>query len=237
MAKAFRRRASGAALRFAARLDPLERATVAGLMEQVYALLGPFEPEPTLAPNPADASDPTRGGGDDFESIVAGLSGLGGAAMGVSVAAEDQGEWPDPGPVPPDARSFGERDPALERLLPTAHRGDDQAAAEFRRLTEPGLRRRKADNLRVAITALTRDSDAVELTEPQAVAMLVALTDVRLVLGERLGLREDDDVERLEQAADELDADDPLHYALAVYDFLSWLQESLALAMLPPARL
>ena len=36
------------------------------------------------------------------------------------------------------------RDPALERLLPTAHRGDEQVASEFRRLTEHDLRDRKA---------------------------------------------------------------------------------------------
>ena len=62
--------------------------------------------------------------------------------------------------------------------------------------------------------------------------MLAALTDVRLVLGERMGLRADDDVDVLEAAAEELDPDDPLGYALAVYGLLSWLQETLASAML-----
>jgi hypothetical protein len=52
------------------------------------------------------------------------------------------------------------------------------------------------------------------------------------VLGERMGLRTDDDVEVLEAAADELDPDDPLAYALAIYEFLTWLQETLASAML-----
>ena len=62
--------------------------------------------------------------------------------------------------------------------------------------------------------------------------MLKALTDVRLVLGERMGLRTDEDVEVLDAAAEHLDPDDPLGYALAVYDFLTWLQETLASAML-----
>ena len=62
--------------------------------------------------------------------------------------------------------------------------------------------------------------------------MLVALTDVRLVLGERMGLRTDDDVAVLEAVAEDLDPDDPLGYALAVYDFLTWLQETLSSAML-----
>jgi len=62
--------------------------------------------------------------GDPFEDLVAGL--------GVSLAAQDQ--------TPDTPDELAHRDPALDRLLPTAHRGDDQVAAEFRRLTEHGLR-------------------------------------------------------------------------------------------------
>jgi hypothetical protein len=189
-------------VRYAAHLDPLERATVAGLMDQVRELLEPA----------AVAGD----GGDDFSSIVAGLG------MGVTVAAEDQAEL--------DA-SGAERDPALDRLLPTANRQDDEAAAEFRRLTEQGLRQRKAGAL-AAAADLVRHDDKLRLDQSQARTMLVALTDVRLVLGERMGLRTDDDVAILEAVAEELDDDDPLGYALSVYDFLTWLQETLASALL-----
>ena len=63
----------------------------------------------------------------------------------MSVAADDQvGELPS---------DLDNRDPALERLLPTAHRGDEQVASEFRRLTEHDLRDRKAANLAAAIGA------------------------------------------------------------------------------------
>ena len=206
MARGFRRRGSGSGVRYAAQLDPMERATVAGLMDQVHDLLDPV-------PVPQGAA---RQGGDDFSSIVAGLG------MGVTVAAEDQADL--------DA-SGAERDPALDRLLPTANREDDEAAAEFRRLTEPGLRQRKAAGLALAAATL-RGEDKLRLDEDEARAFLVALTDVRLVLGERMGLRTDEDVEVLEAAAAELDDDDPLGYALAVYDFLTWLQETLASAML-----
>ena len=202
MARGFRRRGSGSHVRYAAHLDPLERATVAGLMDQVRELLEPA----------AVAGD----GGDDFSSIVAGLG------MGVTVAAEDQAEL--------DA-SGAERDPALDRLLPTANRQDDEAAAEFRRLTEQGLRQRKAGAL-AAAADLVRHDDKLRLDQSQARTMLVALTDVRLVLGERMGLRTDDDVAILEAVAEELDDDDPLGYALSVYDFLTWLQETLASALL-----
>jgi hypothetical protein len=206
MARGFRRKGFGTAVRYTAQLDPLERATVAGLMDQVHALL-----------DPAPGADAGSADGDDFASIVAGLG------MGVTVAAEDQVD---------DGPASAERDPALDRLLPTANREDDEAAAEFRRLTETGLRRRKAAGLELAAATLRGDGDRVRLDEGEARAFLVALTDVRLVLGERMGLRTDDDVDVLEAAADELDADDPLAYALAVYDFLTWLQETLASAML-----
>lgn len=202
MARGFRRRGSGAQAHYTARLDPLERSTVAGLMDQVHDLLDPPAPVPE--------------GEDDFASIVAGLG------MGVTVAAEDQDDLDAAG---------AERDPALDRLLPTANREDDEAAAEFRRLTETGLRRRKAAALQTA-SDLFRAEDKIRLDDAQAQAVLTALTDVRLVLGERMGLRTDDDVEVLEAAARHLDPDDPLGYALAVYDFLTWLQETLASAML-----
>lgn len=207
MARAFRRKGHGRSVTYAARLDPLERATVAGLMDQVRDLL---EPEPVAVAG--------QGAHDDFDAIVAGLG------MGVTVAAEDQRDL---------APSPAERDPALERLLPTANREDDEAAAEFRRLTETGLRQRKAAGLAGSANLLRRD-DKITLDEAQARAFLTALTDVRLVLGERMGLRTDHDLEALEAAADDLDPDDPLGYALAVYDFLTWLQETLATAMLNP---
>jgi hypothetical protein len=202
MARGFRRRGHGAHVRYAAQLDPLERATVAGLMDQVHDLLHP--------------APVARESDDAFASIVAGLG------MGVTVAAEDQADL--------DA-SAAERDPALDRLLPTANRTDDEAAAEFRRLTETGLRQRKAAALTLA-AELMRAEDKVRLDDDQARIFLTALTDVRLVLGERMGLRADDDIDVLESAAADLDPDDPLAYALAVYDFLTWLQETLASAML-----
>jgi hypothetical protein len=201
MARGFRRKGSGRHAHYVAQLDPLERATVAGLMDQVHDLLDPPAPAPE---------------GDDFASIVAGLG------MGVTVAAEDQAD------LDPDE---AQRDPALDRLLPTANRQDDEVAAEFRRLTETGLRQRKAGALQTAADLL-RGDDKLRLDAGQARVVLTALTDVRLVLGERMGLRTDDDVEVLEAAAQDLDPDDPLGYALAVYDFLTWLQETLASAML-----
>lgn len=124
-------------------------------------------------------------------------------------------------------------DPALERLLPTAHRDDPAMAAEFRRLTEHGLRERKTANLAVAIAALqAADGDKVRLDHAQAQATVVALTDVRLLLGERLGLRTDQDAEDLQDRLEAASDDDPELFIAAYYDFMTWFQESLTQALM-----
>lgn len=208
MARAFQRRDG----QLVAWLDVDERAVVAQLAEQVREIVAPV------------ADDQGEGGHagelDPFDAIVAGLGTL----------STDVGS-PDP------ERSTGldeERDPALDRLFPAGHRGDPLEAREFRRLTEGSLRQRKADNLATLIRVVERpsanpaDPDELALDEGEAVAAVVALTDVRLVMGERLGLRTDDDAERLERVADELPEDDPAAFAVMLYDFLTWLQESLS---------
>ncbi|MGL4175444.1 MAG: DUF2017 family protein [Dermatophilaceae bacterium] len=202
MARGFRRKGHGGGIRFVASLDEVERATVAGLMEQVHDLLEPSAP----------AEPDATGGGDEFDAIVAGI------ALGRDAATEHRDSEPG-------------RDPALDRLLPTANREDGDVAAEFRRLTEAGLRTRKAAAL-ASSAARLREGDQLRLDRGPALELLTALTDVRLVLGERMGLRTDEDVELMERAASSLDAEDPLVHALAVYDFLTWLQETLASAML-----
>ena len=127
-----------------------------------------------------------------------------------------------------------ERDPALDRLLPDAHRGDDAVAAEFRRLTEEGLRQRKSCEPRRRDGAACRGASMTRSrsTKPQAPAFLMALTDVRLLLGERMGMRTEEDAERLHEAMEVIDDDDPLGYAMAWYDFLTWLQETLTQALM-----
>ncbi|TWE12205.1 DUF2017 domain-containing protein [Rudaeicoccus suwonensis] len=132
-----------------------------------------------------------------------------------------------------DPAELADRDPALARLLPDGHRDDPEVAAEFRSLTEHGLRQRKSANLSTAIAAIDGQSggDRLDLDLGQAQALLIALTDVRLALGERLGLRTDRDSEALQDElarAGSERASDPRVMTALYYDFLSWLQESLA---------
>jgi len=129
-------------------------------------------------------------------------------------------------------------DPALRRLLPSASRDDEEQAAEFRRLTEHGLRQRKAATLSTAIAALeAAEPPRLELDLDQGRALAVALTDARLILGERLGLRTDEDSERLHEELEaalsgQSELDPALAQKMAYYDFLSWVQESVTTAMM-----
>lgn len=207
MARAFTREGES----FVARLDEMERFMLTGLMEQTRHLLAP-EVEVT---------------GDVFADLA--------ASMGVSLASEDQARDGSGGDASggDDDDDVDERDPALGRLLPDAHRGDEQVAAEFRRLTEEGLRQRKSSNLDIAMATLaSADGDRVELDDREAQAFVTALTDVRLLLGERMGMRTEEDAERLHAAMEDIDDDDPLGWAMVWYDFLTWLQESLAHALI-----
>lgn len=127
-------------------------------------------------------------------------------------------------------------DPALARLLPDGHRDDPEASADFRRYTELGLRDRKRAGLETARVTLGREGTLV-LDDAEALAWVVALTDVRLVLAERMGLHTDDDHERLEAELAQLSepADDASAQSLLpLYDFLTWLQETLVHALSAP---
>jgi hypothetical protein len=123
-------------------------------------------------------------------------------------------------------------DPAVARLLPVAGTEDDEAAAEFRRFTEIGLRQRKSHNLRTAAATLSSGDDVV-LDDDSSAAWLTALTDVRLVLAERLEIRTDADAEAIHELLEDSDVDDedPRAWLAAVYDFLTWLQETLVHAL------
>jgi len=161
-----------------------------------------------LAPEPREAT------GDPFDDLV--------ARLGLPRLND-----------PDDSADDAPRDPAMDRLIPSAHRDDPLLAAEFRRLTEHGLREGKAANLSTAISALlAADGDKVRLDQAQAHAMVVALTDVRLLLGERLGLRTDEDADALADRLEEASQDDPQLALTAYYDFMTWLQESLTQALL-----
>ena len=105
-------------------------------------------------------------------------------------------------------------DPSLRRLRPRAYE-DEKVEREFRSLMGSELESLRLENLRgLAETAGSDRLDAEELDR-----WLAALNDLRLVLGTRLDVTED-------QFADGFDPSAPHAYELAVYAFLTWLQEA-----------
>jgi len=117
-------------------------------------------------------------------------------------------------------------DPALARLFPDAYTDDDDAASEFRRFTERSLRDGKLANARTVLDGLARGGDKLTLSDGEEQAWLGTLNDLRLTLGSRLGIEEDSH-EKFAALPD----DDPAFSAFWVYDWLTYLQETLVRAL------
>jgi len=109
------------------------------------------------------------------------------------------------------------RDPSLRRLFPPAY--DDEE-------DERGYRELAGDELlsgrRQALELLAATARSDRLSAEEADAWLRALNDLRLVLGTRLDVEEGALL------------DDPRTPELAIYGYLSWLQEQLVAALAPP---
>jgi len=171
---------------YVARLDPFERDVLVQVVADVAELLG----DRPLARPAGSRYGPSARGEDDLQTS------------------------PGDGPRPDGADAWTSLDPhrdALEppddtgvrRLFPDASK-DPSIAAEFRRLTEDELRRTKRDRLHSLWESLIRlpfDPDAAELEfvvgPEQASDLAATLTDIRLILADRLGLETDEDVNLL----------------------------------------
>jgi hypothetical protein len=113
-------------------------------------------------------------------------------------------------------------DPALRRLFPPAYT-DPASEEQYRSLVGDQLvsgRAKALATVRDTLGEKTLDLD-------QAEQWLRALNDVRLVLGTRLDVSEQIDY-------DMLDLNEPRGRELAVYGYLSWLQEQLVEALQTP---
>ena len=118
-------------------------------------------------------------------------------------------------------------DPAVARLLPDFHAEDAQLSSGLRVLHEPDLIAAKDAAAVELLDSLPRGGGPVRLDDEAAAAWMAALNDVRLALGVRLEITEDDtpppgvDVPDSPQAA-----------MYATYRWLSAVQDSLVSAML-----
>jgi hypothetical protein len=110
-------------------------------------------------------------------------------------------------------------DPSLRRLFPPAY-DDDHDERAYRDLMGGEL----LDGRRAALELVAGTVDHDRLSAEEADSWLRALNDLRLVLGTRLDVHED-------TFATEPDLSDPRGHALAVYAYLSWIQEQLIEAL------
>ncbi len=117
-------------------------------------------------------------------------------------------------------------DPALARLLPDAYADDDEASSEFRRFTERSLRETKMNHAATVLRALAEADRKVVVPDDEIASWMGALNDLRLALGTRLGLTEDNHEDFYD-----LDEDDPGFVQVHVYDWLTFLQETLVQAV------
>ena len=161
-----------------------------------------------LVGGPGSAQTPPAGGPEPGEAADSGLP-----TDFAAILATD-------GPLPPP------EDPVLARLLPDAYGDDPEAAGEFRRYTEPDLRSGKVAAARTVLATLPASGGRVRLSAGDAEAWLRSLNDVRLALGVVLGITED-----YEHEFANLDPEDPREAYLHVYDFLTFLQETLVRAL------
>jgi Domain of unknown function (DUF2017) len=114
---------------------------------------------------------------------------------------------------------IAEDDPSLLRLFPPAYADDLEADAEYRRLVRDGL----VDGKLAALSELERTAAADRLDEAQLGAWLGALESLRLALGTQLDVTED--------TYDAFDPRDPRAPELALYGWLSWLQDQVVRAL------
>jgi hypothetical protein len=105
-------------------------------------------------------------------------------------------------------------DPSLRRLFPPAHERDEDERA-YRELAGAELLRGR----REALDLLSATAERDRLSPEEADAWLRALNDLRLFLGTRLDVEEGTLL------------DQPQTPELAIYGYLSWLQEQLVAAL------
>ena len=111
-------------------------------------------------------------------------------------------------------------EPSLRRLFPPAYE-DSEFESEYQGLVGAEL----LAGHRASLLALAETVDREHVTEEELHAWLSALNDLRLVLGTRLGVTE-------ETYEDGIDEADPEADNLALYAYLTWLQDGILEALL-----
>jgi hypothetical protein len=205
----FRTTSGGVTARFA---RP-EAAIIRDLVTQVAELIGGPDGEELAGPSGTDRSaGATTAGGLAGRDSTGQIPVPGADELAAMVGLSENTELPD--------------DPILARLLPDGYTDDPDAAQDFRRFTESGLRSAKVAAAQTVLVTLPPGGGRVRLNSGQAESWLRALNDVRLALGVRLGVTEDFD-----WLSEDVRPDDTRYAYVQVYQWLAYLQESLVRAL------
>lgn len=117
--------------------------------------------------------------------------------------------------------SSNDEGPVMKRLFPDASLDDEKVRVEYRELAEDDLAKHKRATADTALASLGPSGPyRGRLSEHERDSWMVLLTDLRLVLGTRLGVTE-------EMMSADPDPADPEQWPLAVMHYLGWLQETL----------
>ena len=106
-------------------------------------------------------------------------------------------------------------DPAFRRLFPVAYADDAQHEAEYRELVGDELVAKRLANVDTVLSTLRAD----HIAEDELFAWMGAINDLRLVLGTRLDVSEETDLD--------VGSGHPEAAAYALYAYLGWLLELL----------
>lgn len=110
--------------------------------------------------------------------------------------------------------------PELRRLFPTAYAGDEEKDAGYQILARSSL----TDQRRAAIETVKRTADSEVLTEDELTDWMALTNDLRLVIGTRLDVSEDDD-------ESDLDPESPEANLLEIYHLLSAVLHEIVAAL------
>ncbi len=122
-------------------------------------------------------------------------------------------------------------DPVVNRLFPDGYQDNPMDAAEFRRLTEGDLHAGRLEAAGSMLSSLPEEGGPVTLDDECADAWLRTLTDVRIALGTRLGIEDETDITDEIDDAVLRDPTSPRSAQLSVYAYLTYLQDSLVVAL------
>ncbi|MEZ7822234.1 MAG: DUF2017 domain-containing protein [Candidatus Nanopelagicales bacterium] len=118
-----------------------------------------------------------------------------------------------------DSQAAKPTDPILTRLFPDAYPDDPDASMEFRRFTERSLRDTNVTRAKRVLADL-EGRTKLTLNSDQWQQWVGFLNSLRLALGTRLEIDQ-------ESWNEERSESDPLYQLHELYDWLTWMQETL----------